>query len=166
MNFLDIRRDNVKKLILFIFLLAIPFCKAADPDQAAWDAAEQGQWDRVLELMDEGVDVNVRPFIHEAVKQRNLEITKALLNRGSEFFLALRLVSNRYLNKGSSLDFEIVKDLLEYRADPFQADRFGVLYNAIASIEAPKGSDKAKRRDRLIDLFKEYADVTLKPAKN
>ena len=79
----------MKKLI-FISLLIIPFCKAADTDyyQEAQNAAIGRQWQDVYRLIEEGkLDANKHELlIKVAVNQGNLEAVQKLLDEGFTWY--------------------------------------------------------------------------------
>jgi len=100
----------MKKLI-FISLLAIPFCRATDTDyyREAQTAASFRKWQKVYELIDEGkVDVNeIRGkydlLINDTITYNDLGATQELLNRGTDLNIAtwmtpLQQASSRYIS--------------------------------------------------------------------
>ncbi len=152
----------MKKLI-FIFLLAIPLCKAADSYEAAQNAAVSQQWQDLYKLIDDGsVGVNEihnesedHPFIYFAALFNDLDAVRELIKRGAELnraapSLPLQTAARRYMaymNTGPLIEL-----LLEEGADPHAQNNFGQsTFDSITKSPAAQLNPKAQQE--LMDWF-------------
>ncbi len=168
------------KKFIFISLLVIPFCRAADTDyyKTAYNAAGHEKWQKLYKLIDEGkVGVNdIRKghklFINFPIEKNKLEMTTKLINKEAELnntegegLMPLQMASHRYLLNKDNLPS--IKLLLDSGADPSVKSRYGEnTFEFVAHFESLFSPNSYyEEKQELFNLFKMYVSMAIKPAK-
>ncbi|WP_396229994.1 ankyrin repeat domain-containing protein [Cytobacillus sp.] len=93
-------------------------------------SAEKGDIERVLKLLDEGVDINVtdsngRTAVMAATYSNKVEMVRTLIQMGADVNIRDNNLNNVLLYAGAEGMSEIVKLAIEAGADPSLTNRFG-----------------------------------------
>nr|WP_274364142.1 MULTISPECIES: ankyrin repeat domain-containing protein [unclassified Paenibacillus] len=93
-------------------------------------AAESGNTDKVLQLINDGADINTRDArgrtpILAATHGNKAETVKALIEAGADIHLQDNILDNPFLYAGAEGFLEIVKLLIDAGADPTITNRYG-----------------------------------------
>jgi uncharacterized protein len=115
---------------VLLWLLFLSLARGVSVNEDLIQAAQQGNTERVLELLQQGADMNAqdaggRTPIMAATYGNHIETVAALLNAGADVNIPDDMLNTPFLYAGAEGFLEILKLAYEAGADPTITNRYG-----------------------------------------